>query len=93
MCKVCITAVRNSCDYMLTLSLVYTAMTHLSQSSVQTSQAPPGVQAAPRMPLEGLSGTPGPAACLRSYLMTSLESPKPHLSANKLFQGYCGDRL
>lgn len=73
---------------MLTLSLLYkvethTALTHLSQWFVQTSQAPPAGQEAPRTPPGGPSGTPEPAACWRSCLMTSLGSPNPHLSAKK----------
>lgn len=59
------------------------SLIHLSQWFVQTSQAPPEGQVAPQTPPGGPSGTPEPAACWRSCLMTSLESPNPHLSVTR----------
>lgn len=75
------------------LSLLYrlsthTVLTHPSQWFVQTFQVLPAELVAPGLvallkPLVGPSGTPGPAACWRSYLMTSLGSPIPRLWTNK----------
>lgn len=72
-------------------------MTHPSQWFVQTFQDLPAGLVAPRKPLGGPSGTPEPAVCLRSCLMTSLGSPNPHLGKNapkwesviSVLQDYC----
>lgn len=63
--------------------------THLSQWSVQTFPAPPGEQAALLTPRVGPSGTPGPAACWMSYMMTTLGNPSFRLTEEQTIKHFC----